>query len=151
MQSVQPPHPTSSPQQGTHPDARPAAHRAADIAHAIQDRCAATPGIRHADAAAPKDDAERLAALSSSLMSLTKAAAAQAYGSGGLGAAVVTMQRHHLCMAPVDDRTDLVLLADTSKDADQITYVAAVLAAESSALLDSETREHLGRFFLEPG
>ncbi|MEV6954670.1 roadblock/LC7 domain-containing protein [Streptomyces sp. NPDC051183] len=144
------------------PAVQPAAHRAADIARAIQDRCAATPGIHRAvllsagglvlctDAAAPKDDAERLAALSSSLMSLTKAAA-QAYDSGGLGAAVVTMQRHHLCMAPVDDRTGLVLLADSGTDTGQITYVAAVLAAEISALLDGETREHLGRFFLQPG
>ncbi|MFC5722249.1 roadblock/LC7 domain-containing protein [Streptomyces gamaensis] len=138
--------------------------RSLEVRTVVQEHTAATPGIERtvllstgglvlcADAATDraKADAERLAALSSSLMSLTKAAA-HAYGGGWVGATVITMRRHHLCMAPVDDRTALVVLAGSDTDTGQVMYAAAVMAQEISALLDHETREHLGRFFLQPG
>ncbi|MFZ3491987.1 roadblock/LC7 domain-containing protein [Streptomyces sp. 5.8] len=136
--------------------------RAAEITRAVHERCASTPGVERAvllsagglvlctDEATDKADAERLAALAASLMSLTRAAS-HAYDSGWVAAAVITMRNHHLCMAPVDDQTSLVVLADSALDTGQITYTAALLAADVASLLDDGARDHLGRFFLLPG
>ncbi|MFI5983422.1 roadblock/LC7 domain-containing protein [Streptomyces sp. NPDC051555] len=136
--------------------------RAAAITRAVHERCAGTPGVERAvllsagglvlctDAATDKADAERLAALAASLMSLTKAAS-HAYDSGWVAASVITMRDHHLCMAPVDEQTSLVVLADAALDTGRITYATAVLAAEVAPLLDDSARDHLGRFFLLPG
>ncbi|WP_438297532.1 roadblock/LC7 domain-containing protein [Streptomyces sp. HUAS TT7] len=139
-----------------------AGNQALDIQNVIHDSWETTPGVRCAvllsagglvlcsDPSTDTADAERLAALSSSLVSLTKAAA-QAYGSGWVGAVMINMQRHHLCMAPVDAQTSLVMVSDADTDTGQVMYAASLLAAEIAVLLDSATREHLGRFFLQPG
>lgn len=136
--------------------------RASGIDGVIHRHCAATPGIEGAvllsagglvlcaDATTARADTERLAALSSSLMSLARAAA-RAYGSSWVGATVVTMERHHLCLVPVDPQTSVAVLADSGTDTSQISYVAAVMAAEIFPLLDGDTRTRLGRFFLQPG
>ncbi|MFJ8312903.1 MULTISPECIES: roadblock/LC7 domain-containing protein [unclassified Streptomyces] len=137
-------------------------NRALGIRNVIHESWSAIPGVQRAvllsagglvlcaDPSTDTADAERLAALSSSLVSLTRAAA-QAYGSGWVGAVVINMQRHHLCMAPVDSQTSLVVLCDADTDTGHVMYATSVLAGDIATLLDGTTREHLGRFFLQPG
>ncbi|MGW8953909.1 roadblock/LC7 domain-containing protein [Streptomyces sp. NPDC055709] len=137
-------------------------NQASRIRSLIREQCAAVSGVEHAvllsagglvlcsASSTDKADAERLAALSSSLMSLTKAAA-QAYGSGWVGVAVISMQRHQLCMSPVDADTSLVMVADAAADTGQISYAGASVAREISQLLDGETRDSLCRIFLQTG
>ncbi|MFK0202771.1 roadblock/LC7 domain-containing protein [Streptomyces lavendulae] len=132
------------------------------ITHIIHAHRTATPEIERvvllsagglvlcSDADAQPADAERLAALASSLMSLTRAAAG-AYAGGHIDGVAITMDRRQLCLTPVDDQTSVVVLADAACDTGQVAYVAAMMASEISSVLDAGTPERPGRFFLQVG
>ncbi|MFF6946947.1 roadblock/LC7 domain-containing protein, partial [Streptomyces lavendulae] len=115
------------------------------IARVIRAHRAATPEIDRvvllsagglvlcADADSRPADAERLAALASSLMSLTRAAA-RAYTGGHIDGVAITMDRHQLCLAPVDEHTSVVVLADAACDTGHVAYVAAMMSSEIASL-----------------
>ncbi|MGP3691566.1 roadblock/LC7 domain-containing protein [Streptomyces sp. IBSNAI002] len=136
--------------------------RASDVQHVIADYRETTPGMERAVlvssgglvlASSGTDDpadAERLAALTASLMSMAKAAA-QAYRAGAASAVVINTERHNLCLAPVDDHTGLIVVASADTDLGHVMYVAALIARELASLLDNDTRAHLCRLFLNPG
>lgn len=94
------------------------------------------------------DDAERLAALASSLASLTRSAA-NAYSGGRVDVTTVDLGRRHLCLMPVDEGTSLLFAVDGAGDLGQVMYESARTADALADALDGFTGNDPWRMFLD--
>ena len=122
-----------------------------DPAQLLSDLAERVPAVRHAlvvsadgvplaaSGSALSGDLERLAAITSSLISLA-AGAATVSGSGPVTQAVVVMEQGTFVIMAVDEGASLAVLTTADADLDQVAYEMTMLVERSATTLTSPAR-----------
>ncbi|MGP3691508.1 roadblock/LC7 domain-containing protein [Streptomyces sp. IBSNAI002] len=127
---------------------------AADISWLINGFAQRTPGVLHAlvvsadglelasSAGMDRESTERLSALASGLLSLTRGAA-ELYGCGRMNQTMIDMERGCLCLMSIADGSALAVLTEVGCDIGLVAYEAARLVDQTGPALTPAVRAEM--------
>jgi uncharacterized protein len=115
--------------------------RVPDVQHALVVSSDGVP-VATSDRIQP-DQLERLAAITSGLISLA-CGAARAVDGGAVTQALVAMQECTLVIMAIDDGSILAVLATAAADLDQVAYEMTMLVEQAGSVLTSPARGAAG-------